>query len=57
MKRLLDDCHAQAMTEYVIIMGVVVTFCIYLYHPDNGIYGGIREIYDNTMMLLLLPGP
>lgn len=57
LRRFRRDERAQALTEYVVLMLVVMTLCFYLYHPDNGFYHAARARYDLTTFLLQLPGP
>jgi hypothetical protein len=56
-QRLRSDDRAQAIAEYVLLAGLIITFCIYLMDPDNGLYGGIRIVYDRISYLTMLPGP
>ena len=53
----LKDDRGQAMTEYLIVVGVVLPIACHLYQPDNGLYKALRDQYDLTSLLLLFPGP
>ena len=53
----LKDERGQAMTEYVYMMLILMTASFWLYHPDNGLYKAMRDRYDRTTTLLMLPGP
>jgi hypothetical protein len=56
-RRLLLDDRAQALTEYVILMGTLSLVCFFLIDPNNGIYRAIRELYDHITFVLVFPGP
>jgi len=56
-RRVLRDQNAQALTEYAVLMMIIMTLCFYLYHPDNLIYHAFRARYDMTVLMLSLPGP
>jgi len=53
----LRDERGIAMTEYLIIVGILLPLIFYLFNPDNGFYKGARDQYDLTSMLLVFPGP
>jgi len=53
----LRDDRGTAMTEYLLVTGIMVPIAAYLFHPDNGFYHGMRLQYDLTTTLLQLPGP
>jgi len=53
----LWDDRGVAMTEYLIITGIMIPAALYLFHPDNGFYKASRDQYDVTVLLLMLPGP
>ena len=53
----LRDESGQAMTEYLLISGIMVPVALYLFHPDNGFYKSARDHYELTSLLLMLPGP
>jgi hypothetical protein len=53
----LRDDRGIAMTEYILIMLVVLPAIFYLFNPDNGFYKGIRDQYELTTTLLMFPGP
>ncbi len=55
--RFLKDCRGQAMTEYVVLAGVMVAVSAYLYYDQNEVFKGMRRTYDKTTLLLRLPGP
>ena len=57
LRRLLRDEKAQALTEYAVLMLVVMTLCFYLYHPDNLFYHAARSRCDLIVFMLTLPGP
>jgi hypothetical protein len=54
---LWADQQGQAMTEYVIVTAMMVAAAAYLYHPDNLVFNGIRDLFDRTALLMKLPGP
>jgi len=65
-KRFHRCDRGQALTEYSIAMVMIVPLCIFLFTPDNhfiaGIevvsaFEGIRVIFDDIRLLILLPGP
>jgi len=51
------DERGVAMTEYLMIVGILLPLIIYLFHPDNGFYAGARAQYDLTTLILSFPGP
>lgn len=51
------DERGSAMTEYLLVTGIMVPLAIYLFHPDNGFYKGARDQYELTTLLLIFPGP
>lgn len=51
------DSRGQALTEYAILAAIMVAISAWLYYPDNGIYQGIRYIYDKTTLVVGWPGP
>jgi len=53
----MRDERGIAMTEYLIITGIMVPLAAYLFHPDNGFYKSARDQYELTTLLLMLPGP
>jgi hypothetical protein len=53
----LRDERGVAMTEYLLITGIMVPLAIYLFHPDNGFYAAARGQYNLTTLLLMYPGP
>ena len=53
----LHDERGVAMTEYLLIMGIMVPLAIYLFHPDNGFYKAARDQYNLTTTFLMFPGP
>ena len=53
----MRDDRGIAMTEYLLITGIMVPAIYYLFYPDNGFYSAARLQYDTTYMLLLFPGP
>lgn len=57
LQHLLRDNRGQAMAEYVILTSVTVALAAWLYFPDNGIYQGMRHIFNKTTLVLGWPGP
>ena len=53
----LRDERGVAMTEYLLITGIMVPIAAYLFHPDNGLFQDMRTQYDMTMGLLQYLGP
>lgn len=53
----LRDERGIAMTEYLLITGIMVPACAYLFHPDNGFYSAQRFQYNLTTLMLVFPGP
>jgi hypothetical protein len=53
----MRDERGIAMTEYLLITGIMVPAIYYLYYPDNGFYSAARSQYETTKLLLLFPGP
>jgi len=53
----LRDERGVAMTEYLLVTGIMVPLVAYLFHPDNGIYQAMRSQYDLTTSLLQNFGP
>jgi len=53
----LQDDRGSAMTEYLLVTGIMVPVAIYLFHPDNGFYKAARDQYELTTLLLQFPGP
>jgi hypothetical protein len=53
----MRDERGIAMTEYLLITGIMVPAIYYLYYPDNGFYSAARSQYETTTLLLLFPGP
>lgn len=51
------DERGVAMTEYLIITGIMLPAIYYLIHPDNGFYSAARFQYDLTTLILTFPGP
>ncbi len=51
------DERGQAMTEYVILMLMVSTLAFWLFHPENGFPKALRDRYELTTTLLMMPGP
>ena len=49
--------RGQAITEYVVLLGITVPLVIWLFHPDNEFYTAIRDQYNLITVLLLYPGP
>ena len=56
-RRFSENVSGQTSTEYVILLGMVVMLCCYLYHPDNAIFYGMRTLYNRITLMLVLPGP
>jgi len=57
MSRFWSDERGQAMTETVILTAVMTTVAAYLYFPDNGLFAGIRKLFDKHALVVGLPGP
>jgi len=55
--KCLCDERGAAMTEYLLVTGIMVPLAAYLFHPDNGFYKAMRDQYDLTTLLLMSPGP
>lgn len=53
----IRDERGVAMTEYLLITGIMVPAIYYLFHPDNGFYSAERFQYNLTTLLLVFPGP
>jgi hypothetical protein len=53
----IRDERGVAMTEYLIITGIMLPAIYYLIHPDNGFYSAARIQYDLTTLILTFPGP
>ena len=53
----LRDERGVAMTEYLLVTGVMVPVAAYLFHPDNGFYANMRLQFDMTNTLLGWVGP
>jgi hypothetical protein len=53
----MRDERGIAMTEYLIITGIMVPAAYYLFYPDNGFYSAARSQYNTTTLLLMFPGP
>jgi hypothetical protein len=51
------DERGIAMTEYLIITGIMVPAIFYLIHPDNGFYSAARDQFNLTTLILTFPGP
>jgi hypothetical protein len=53
----LRDERGIAMTEYLLITGIMVPAAAYLIYPDNGFYYAARFQYNLTTLCLVFPGP
>ena len=53
----LRDERGTAMTEYLIVSGIMIPLAAYLFNPDNGFYQEFRTEYNLTTTLLMYPGP
>lgn len=53
----VDDERGVAMTEYLLVSGIMIPLAIYLFHPDNGFYQSARDQYNLTSAMLMFPGP
>jgi len=53
----LRDERGVAMTEYLMVTGIMVPLAAYLFHPDNAFYQEFRTQYNLTTTLLMYPGP
>ena len=51
------DERGVAMTEYLLVTGIMVPLVAYLFHPDNGLFQTVRTQYDLTVGLLQYLGP
>jgi len=51
----LRDERGVAMTEYLLIVGVILPVAFYLFNPNNGLYQGARRQYETTSLMLTLP--
>ena len=54
---IFSDTRGQALTEYVLLSSMALILGFYLFHPDNIIFYGIRNLYDRTITLTLFLGP
>jgi|GEM_PF-6144744 hypothetical protein len=60
MKRCINKPSSkcgQAITEYVVLLAITIPLVIWLFHPDNPFYTGMRDQYNLITVLLLYPGP
>jgi hypothetical protein len=53
----MRDERGIAMTEYLLITGIMVPAAYYLFYPDNGFYSAARFQYNLTTLVLTFPGP
>jgi len=53
----IRDERGIAMTEYLLITGIMVPAVVYLFHPDNGFYSAARAQFNLTSLILTFPGP
>lgn len=53
----LRDERGTAMTEYLLITGIMIPLAAFLFNPDNGFYQDFRNQYNLTTALLKYPGP
>jgi len=53
----IRDERGAAMTEYLIITGIMVPAALFLFDPDNGFYQAARNQYNLTSVALINPGP
>lgn len=53
----IRDERGVAMTEYLLITGIMVPAAFYLFYPDNGFYEAARNQYNLTSIALINPGP
>jgi Flp pilus assembly pilin Flp len=53
----LRDDSGVAMTEYLLVTGIMIPLAAYLFNPDNGFYQEFRSQYNLTTTLLMYPGP
>ena len=56
-RECLRDERGIAMTEYLLVSGIMIPLAIYLFHPDNGFYQTARDQYNLTSVMLMFPGP
>ena len=53
----MRDERGVAMTEYLMVSGIMIPLAAYLYNPDNAFYQEFRSEYNLTTTLLMYPGP
>jgi hypothetical protein len=53
----MRDERGVAMTEYLMVTGIMIPLAAYLFNPDNGFYQEFRSEYNLTTTLLMYPGP
>ena len=56
-KECLRDERGSAMTEYLLISGIMIPIAAYLFSPDTGFCREFRTEYDLPTTLLMYPGP
>jgi hypothetical protein len=54
---LIRDERGTAMTEYLLVSGIMVLVAVWLFDPSNPFFQVFRSQYDTTMTLLQYPGP
>lgn len=57
LKECFRDERGTAMTEYLLITGIMVPLIAYLFNPDAGFYPVLRNVYGLTTTILMYPGP
>jgi hypothetical protein len=57
LKECVQDERGSAMTEYLLISGIMIPIAAYLFSPDTGFCKEFREEYDATTFVLMYPGP
>jgi hypothetical protein len=59
LARRFGDCMRDergiAMTEYLLIVGLLLPLIFYLYNPNNGFYQRARMQFEATKLMLVLP--
>ena len=56
-RECIKDERGTAMTEYLLVSGIMIPIAAYLFNPDTGFCREFRTEYDLTTTLLMYPGP